>query len=64
MGIETKVVGNVRTASVVSMPPQLGGLLTELAEVPDIRMALRKVLSEYLEFKLNLEALTSAANVR
>ena len=51
MGIETKVVGNMRTASVVSMPPRLGGLLTELAEVPDIGLALRKVLSEYLEFK-------------
>jgi hypothetical protein len=51
MGIETKVEGNVRTASVVSMPPRLGGLLTELAEVPDIGMALRKVLSEYLELK-------------
>ena len=51
MGIQTKVVGAVRTASVVSMPPQLGGLLTELAEVPDIGMALRKVLYEYLELK-------------
>ena len=51
MGIETKVAGNMRTASVVSMPPQLGGLLTELAEVPDIGLALRRVLSEYLELK-------------
>jgi hypothetical protein len=51
MGIETKVKGNMRTASVVSMPPQLGGLLTEIAEVPDIGMALRRVLSEYLELK-------------
>jgi len=51
METETKVVGNMRTASVVSMPPQLGGLLTEIAEVPDIGMALRRVLSEYLELK-------------
>lgn len=52
MGIETKVAGsNVRTASIVSMPPQLGALLTEIAEIPDIGMALRKVLSEYLELK-------------
>ena len=51
MGIATKVEGNVWTASVVSMPPRLGALLTELVEIPDIGMALRKVLSEYLELK-------------
>ncbi len=51
MEIGTIVEGNVRTASVVSMPPQLGGLLTELTEIPDIGIALRKVLSEYLELK-------------
>ena len=51
MGIETKVEGNVRTASAISMPPRLGALLTELVEIPDIGMALRKVLSEYLELK-------------
>lgn len=51
MGIETKVEGNVRTVSAVSMPPRLGALLTELVEIPDIGMALRKVLSEYLELK-------------
>jgi len=33
------------------MPPQLGALLTELTEIPDIGIALRKVLSEYLELK-------------
>jgi len=48
MGIETKVEGSV---SAVSMPPRLGALLTELVEIPDIGMALRKVLSEYLELK-------------
>lgn len=51
MGIETKVEGNVRTVSAVSMPPRLGALLTELVEIPDIGMALRQVLSEYLELK-------------
>jgi hypothetical protein len=51
MGIATKVEGNVRTVSDVSMPPRLGALLTELVEIPDIGMALRKVLSEYLELK-------------
>ena len=51
MGIATKVEGNVRTASAISMPPRLGALLTELVEIPDIGMALRKVLSEYLELK-------------
>ena len=49
--METKVVGNVRTVSDVSMPPRLGALLTEIVEIPDIEMAQRKVLSEYLELK-------------
>jgi hypothetical protein len=51
MGIATEVESSVRTVSEVSMPPRLGALLTELVEVPDIGMALRKVLSEYLELK-------------
>ncbi len=51
MGIATKVKSNVQTASDVSMPPRLGALLTEIVEIPDIGMALRKVLSEYLELK-------------
>lgn len=51
MGIETKVEGSARSASAISIPPRLGALLTELVEIPDIGMALRKVLSEYLELK-------------
>jgi hypothetical protein len=51
MEIATKVESNVQTVSDVSVPPRLGALLTELVEIPDIGMALRKVLSEYLELK-------------
>ncbi len=40
------------TASRLSLPPQLGVLLTELTEIPDMDSALRKVLSEYLALKL------------
>ena len=40
------------TASRLSLPPQLGILLTELAEIPDMDSALRQVLSEYLALKL------------
>jgi len=43
--------GNGRTSSAVSVPPQLGSLVTEITEIPDIEIALRKVLSEYLELK-------------
>jgi len=35
------------------MSPQLGVLLTKIAAVPDLKMALWKVLSEYLELKCN-----------
>ena len=51
MGIGTRVESNVRAAPIVSMPPQMGALLTDLTEIPDVRMALWKVLSEYLELK-------------
>ena len=54
MGLETQAMdweSNVRTVPIVSMSPQLGALLTGLTEIPDVRMALWKVLSEYLELK-------------
>ena len=54
MGVETKAIDwedTVQTVPIVSMSPQLGALLTGLTEIPDVRMALWKVLSEYLELK-------------
>jgi hypothetical protein len=54
MSVETKAMGwegSVQTIPGVPMSPRLGALLTELTEIPDIKMALWKVLSEYLELK-------------
>ena len=54
MSVETKAVDwedSVQTIPGVPMSPRLGALLTELTEIPDIKMALWKVLSEYLELK-------------
>lgn len=36
----------------VSLPPQLGVLLTELTDIPDMDVALRRILSEYIDLKL------------
>lgn len=35
----------------VHMPPELGALLTRLAETPDLEAALRKVLADYIVLK-------------
>lgn len=54
MGAKVREVAHrySHTASHLSLPPQLGILLTELAEIPDMDSALRQVLSEYLVLKL------------
>ena len=38
----------------VSLPPELGVLLTEITDMPDMRAALRKILAEYLDLKLEM----------
>lgn len=38
-------------ASNVQLPPELGALLTRLAETPDLETALRKVLADYIALK-------------
>ena len=40
-----------RTVPLISLPPQLGALLTGITEIPDVGTALRKVLAEYLDLK-------------
>ena len=40
------------TSPTVTVSPRMGVLLTELAETPDLDTALRKVLSEYVDLKL------------
>lgn len=40
-----------RIVPLIALPPQLGALLIGLTEIPDVGMALRKVLSEYLDLK-------------
>ncbi len=53
MGIEIRTPdweSRARTG-LVSVSPQLGALLTDLTEIPDVGMAMWKVLSEYLELK-------------
>ena len=51
MEIGTGVGDNTPTISSVSMPPQLGALLTDLTDIPDTELALQKVIAEYLELK-------------
>ena len=40
------------TPPTVAVSPRMGALLTELAETSDLDTALRKVLSEYVDLKL------------
>ena len=40
------------TSPHLSLPPRLGLLLSDLTDISDIDVALRKVLSEYLDLKL------------
>ena len=40
------------TSPIVTVSPRMGALLTQLAETPDLDAALRKVLTEYLDLKL------------
>ncbi len=51
MEIETGVRDNAQATSLISMPPQMGALLTDLTDIPDTKMALQRVLVEYLELK-------------
>lgn len=39
------------SVSNVQMPPELGALLTRLAETPDLETALRKILADYIVLK-------------
>ncbi len=54
MSAETKTMtwsGDRQTVLPIALPPQLGALLTGLTEIPDVGMALRQVLTEYLDLK-------------
>lgn len=42
----------------IQVPPELGVLLTRLAETPDLETALRKVLAEYITLKQQEHATT------
>jgi len=41
------------TASKIEVSPRLGALLTQVTEVPDLEAALWKVLSEYIDLKID-----------
>ena len=47
----SRMVKDSRKTTTVELPPWLGSLVTEITEIPDIDMALRRVISEYLELK-------------
>jgi len=40
------------TASKVMVSPRIGALLSQVTEVPDLELALWKVLSEYIDLKI------------
>lgn len=40
--------------STVTLPPGVGAFLTQVTEMPDLEMALWKVLSEYINLKIGL----------
>jgi len=41
------------TIPTISISPRIGVLLSQVAETPDLEMALWKVLSEYIEMKIS-----------
>jgi len=43
---------NVRSPSKVTVSPRVGALLTQVTDLPDLEAALWKVLSEYIELKM------------